>query len=65
MLDENRTECIRTLCVHKRAACAGDWQFGDSKTVELWPRVWAATYRMKFKEQKELRTELKPMFMLH
>jgi len=64
MQDENRKECIRTLCVRMCAAFAGDWQFGDSKTVELWPRGWAATYRIKFKEHKELRTELKPMFLL-
>jgi len=25
MQDENRKECIRTLCVRMRAACAGDW----------------------------------------
>jgi hypothetical protein len=47
------------------AACAGDWQFGDSKTVELWPHGWTATYRIKFKEPKEFRTELKTMFLLH
>ena len=65
MQGESRKECLRTLCVYMRAACAGDWQFGDTKTVQLWPHGWAATYRIKFKEQKEFRTELKPMLLLH
>ena len=43
MQGESRKECLRTLCVYMRAASAGHWQFGDSKTVEPWPHGWAAT----------------------
>jgi hypothetical protein len=44
MQGEIRKECLRTLCVYMRAACAGDWQFGESKSIELWPHGRAATY---------------------